>query len=141
MRDRHHSFTTRTADDPDAEPLEPVSFDIDGERFTCRADLPGTLLFEHFARLGGGVVMSAGALLSFFEQAMEPAEYERFRKFCDDPDRDVDAQLLGDIYTHLLTEYNTLRPTKRPSRSSRGRSSTAPTSTGASSSPGSDGET
>lgn len=117
------SFKTKTGE------MEPVEFDIDGETFVCKPDIPGTALLE-FTQ--GMSVRHDGtqsdAILNLLTTAMEEAEYERFRKFADDPANRVDVDILIGVSQYIVGEYGRTRPTKPSGDSSPGRETTGTTS-------------
>jgi len=132
---RHRSFTTKGK-----AQKEPVTFDLDGELFTCRAQVPGTVMLEHVSRLSDGQT-AAAELLAIWrdvfsherdeddegEEIEGTSEHERFRAYVDSPDNEVDVQDLGAILTFVLEELSG-RPTPASSPSGRGRSTTGGTS-------------
>lgn len=131
---RHRSFTTGN------NPSEPVTFDIDGETFTCVDSMPGSVLLEHTRRLtSDDVSVATGELLDMWSDVLddEPgtdehgnptvSEHDRFRTFIDDPARRVDVQLLGQILQYVLGEL-ARRPTDAPSPSAPGQSPNGATS-------------
>lgn len=117
------SFTTKK------EELEPVEFDIDGEGFICKPDIPGTALLE-FTQ--GMSVRHDGtqseAIINLLKTAMEEPEYERFRKFVDDPANHVDVDILIGVSQYLVREYGRTRPTKPSGASTPGRAATGTSS-------------
>lgn len=128
---RHRSFTGQDPDEPDAEPL---TFSVDGEEFEAESDMPGSVFIGHLAGLmSGNIATQAAAYMPFLQDALGPDEYQRFRKFVDDPERSIRFTTITEIIYWLVGEYDHGRPTKRPSRSRRGRSTTGPTSAGDSS--------
>ena len=126
---RHRSFSTKGKGK-----LSPVTFDLDGTTFTCRAQVPGTVLLEHVERLSDGKT-AAAELLTIWRDVFDEEEHESFRAYVDDPDNLVDVQDLGEILTYVLGELSG-RPTDASSPSSRGRSTTGSTSRSASSGSG-----
>ena len=113
------------------QPADPFPFSIDDEVFYCRPTITG-MAFIKYSRLtvdpGGGLI-SKGELENFFADAMESAEHERFRKYVDDPGRNVDLSVLGQIFISLLGRFGTgpeerSRPTEPPKQSQRGRGRT-----------------
>lgn len=114
---------------PKKKALDPVEFDIDGEGFVCKPNIPGTALLEFTA---GMTVRHDGtqseAILGLFQTAMEGAEYERFRKFVDDEKNGVDVDTLISITQYLVGEYGRDRPTKRSRGSTPGPSTTGTSS-------------
>lgn len=118
---RHRSFTTKGK-----ASKEPVTFDLNDERFTCHAQVPGSVLLEHVRRLSDGET-AAAELLTIWQDVFDDAEHARFRAYIDSPDNEVDVQDLGAILSFVLEEFSG-RPTPAPSRSPRGRSTTGATS-------------
>ncbi len=53
-------------------------------------------------------------MIAFFGEVMEADEHERFVKYVDDPGRNVDLQLLGEILQWLVGQY-AQRPPSPPS--------------------------
>lgn len=122
---KHRTFTTEAE-----ESAEPITFDIDGEVFTCKGFVPGTVLIEYGALLlSGEISIAASALLSFYSRVMEDGEAKRFMAFVEDPARKVDVQLLGRIMQFLLEEYGGL-PFGRSQASEPGSATAGTTSTG-----------
>lgn len=102
-------FTTQ------ATRTEPISFELNGEVFQCRPEVPGTLLLEYAAMAGqNDGAVAAKVILDFFQAVMEDEEHARFRKFTDSVDTVVDVATLGDILGWLVEQYSA-RPTKPPS--------------------------
>lgn len=104
----HKSFSTK--------PREPVTFDIDGERFTCHDQIPVTSLLDYASRLmpdasSQEVRFTASDVLDFFKLVMPEDEHERFMKFIDDPVRNVDLDTLGELLIFLVEAYGG-RPTQ-----------------------------
>lgn len=115
------------------EPRE-VWFEIEdtsgyAERFDCRPAVPGSLLWDHQALLAKGGYVAVEAMRALFVDAMEPPEYERFRKFVDDPHREIESDTLSDAWLYLLGVYARERPTVPSSASTPGSGETGPTST------------
>lgn len=147
---RHLSFT---AAPPPPEDQPPVTFDIDGETFTCRRFVPGSVIVEHEARLASPMQhVSAAELLAMWGRILPtevpedliaerddkgrpldddgqviPTEHERFLAFINDPDRRVDVQLIGEMLMGVVGQL-AVRPTDAPSASSRSRRPTGATS-------------
>lgn len=120
-RTRHRSFTTKGTG-----ATEPVTFDLDGELFTCRAQVPGTVLLEHVERLSDGAT-AAAELLAIWPDVFDGDEHARFRAYVDHPDNEVSVQVLGELLAFVLGELAG-RPTTERSPSPRGRSQTGATS-------------
>lgn len=109
---RHKSFGSVN---PYAE-SEPVTFDLYGETFTCRAAVQGRTLLA-FGR--DSKEDPSEAVLRFFETVMPEGEFERFEELIDSDDKIVDATTLGEIAGFLVGEY-TARPTGSSESSSSG---------------------
>lgn len=93
-----------------AEPIEVV---IEGEAFAFIPAMPWTTVHKHLSTLSDirPFVSNDGAeeFWAFWNDAMvDDAEYERFRKYVDDPTRRVNAALLTRIANDLLAEYTGL---------------------------------
>lgn len=107
---RHRSFTTKGK----ATSSQPVTFDLNDEAtFTCRAQVPGTVLLAHVERLSDGAT-AAAELLAIWRDVFDDDEHERFREYVDSPDNEVDVQDLGEVLTFVLGELSG-RPTTTPS--------------------------
>lgn len=111
----------------------PITFALNGEEFTCRSAMPGTMLLDFVRRADsdqGG--MAADAVIDFLSKSLEEGDAERFQTMINDPDVIVQVETLGEIVGWLVEQY-TARPTKARTRSSNGRSSGGRTSTATSS--------
>lgn len=99
--------------------FEPIEFDLNDQTFKCRPALQGATLLEFVSKADGeSGGAAAGALYGFFQDAMEEAEYKRFRDYLNSPDLIIEMDTIGEIATWLVEEY-TARPTQ-PSESSDG---------------------
>lgn len=100
---RHKSFG---ATNPYID-VEPVTFDLYGEVFTCKPAVQGAVLL----RFGKDTKDNpAEAVMSFFELCMPEEEFARFEELIESDDKIVDATTLGEIAGYLASEY-TARPT------------------------------
>ncbi len=107
---------------------EAVTFKLDGDLFTCYSVIPGSALLEFVSDADSGEGGRASeSILRFFKAAMVEEEYERFSKFIKRTDRVTPLETLASISTWLVEVYSE-RPTKLPSASPDGISSTALTS-------------
>lgn len=140
---RKRSFTASSAS-PSVNPLEGVTFDVDGEEFACEgrmsyletsdmarriSDLPTTDLDDLRAVDPAQAASVIGAMSQTLLLALGEAEYARFRKFCRDhatPDELV-VQVLQFINGAVqdAVEEETGRPTGSSPRSPNGRAETA----------------
>lgn len=121
----------------DTAALEPVTFRLDGQTFTCRPALPGSTLLSFVAAADSGEGGRASSSIpQLFSHAMEPAEYERFTTFIERSDRIVPIDTLAEIAAWLVEVYSE-RPTQPPTGSPNGTSTTAPTAEAVASSTGS----
>jgi hypothetical protein len=111
-----------------AADIEPVSFALLGEEFQCRPAIPGSTLLNFVAKAdGANTSAAAGSIFAFFESALTPDDYIRFRALVDSPERIVPMDTLSEIVGWLVEQY-TERPTKRQSPSPDGQSPTGLTS-------------
>lgn len=97
--------------------LEPITFTLDEETFTCLPAVQGLVILRFVADADsddGG--RAASAIYEFFKSAMPAEEYKRFEAQITSPDRIYDLEKLTEI-AGWLTEQYTARPT-RPSESS-----------------------
>lgn len=117
---RHKSFAS---ENPYAE-AEPVTFDLYGETFTCKAAIQGRTLLQFGKETQDDPNL---AVLRFFETVMDPEDFSRFEEILDSEDKIVDAHMLGEIAGFLVGEYST-RPTVPSSSSSTGPAATGRTS-------------
>lgn len=118
----------------DTSIFEAVTFRLDGETFTCYSVLPGSALLEFVSDADSGEGGRASeSVLRFFKAAMTDEEYERFAKFIKRSDRVTPLEVLAEISTWLVEVYSE-RPTRLPSDSPDGTSTTLPTSEAPSSS-------
>jgi len=109
--------------------FDPIEFELNDQTFSCKPALQGAVLLEFVSKAdseNGGA--AAGALYSFFEDAMEPNEYVRFMDYLKSPDVIIDMETIGDIAGWLVEQY-TARPTQGPALSATGPSSPGTTST------------
>lgn len=101
--------------------FEPLEFELNGEHFSCKPAVQGSVLLE-FVRDAAGEdgADSARALYNFLESSMETAEYERLSTLLHDPEVIIDIALIGEIVSWLVEEYSE-RPTTPPEDSSNGQ--------------------
>ena len=113
---RHKSFKVQDLDD-----LEPLSFDLGGEEFTCYPAVQGKVILDIMKIAAEGDedtrgVLMAVSVLDFFEKVMPPEEYERLGKLMEDPKRIVELDVMSEIMSWLIEEYSG-RPTEPSSDS------------------------
>lgn len=122
---RHKDFSGGT----NIDEFEPLTFTLNGEKFTCVPAIQGSVILEFVANADGDSGGSAAkALYKFFEDCMEPEEYQRFDALLRNPKVIIDMSLIGEIASWLVEEY-TNRPTKQPESSSSGLTTSGLTST------------
>lgn len=113
MTNRHKDFGRPVKQDE----LEPVSFDLYDETFNCYKQIHGVTLLTFVKRASSDDGKEAtDALLSIFERVMPNEEYERFVALCDDPEKVVPVETLGEIIGWLMEVYSE-RPTEQPKNS------------------------
>lgn len=121
----HRSFT-RTPRSQYEQP-EPVTFDLDGEKFTCREALDAAAMYE----LGRRDLPATVAAVSFVKLCLvDDDEAARFEAalYAGRDESVVDEELLREIVRHVVGSL-TARPTMRSSGSAGGPPTTTDTST------------
>jgi hypothetical protein len=128
---RHKDFGGGT----DITDYEPLSFSLVGENFEVAPAVQGHVLLNFVANASGDDGGAAAqALDQFFMKIMNSEEFARFKEHLDNPRVIIDMEKLGEIAGWLVEEYTT-RPTRPPTSSADGESTTGTTSTVAQSSP------
>lgn len=110
---RHKDFGSGA----DPAELEPITFTLDGQTFTCHAVVQGFTLLRFVADADsedGG--RAAAAIYNFFKNVMSTEEYTRLEALLTTPEKYFDIDKLGEIVAWLSSEYAS-RPTQ-PSESS-----------------------
>jgi len=99
---------------------EKISFKLYNEEFECVSALPGATLLK-FASVSSSEdgAESATAINYFFEKALLPESYERFQVICEDPDRLITVETLGNVIEFVI-EAMSDRPTQGSELSSNG---------------------
>lgn len=108
--------------------FEPIEFELNDQTFVCKPALQGAVLLEFVSNAdseSGGA--QAGALYKFFQDCMEPAEYERFQAYLNQPNLIIEMTTIGEIASWLIEEY-TARPTQPSESSAPGPSNVGHTS-------------
>jgi hypothetical protein len=112
------SFHTSTA-------TKPIEFDIDGEVFHCNGEMAAGVLMR-FADMAIGDEdeddpqrgrAALAVVRDFFKAALTTKDRKRFFDLLEDPDRNVNINMLISIANWLGQEY-TARPTGTPSSAS-----------------------
>jgi len=122
---RHRTFTSAAPTQTD-----PVTFDLNGHVFTCKAALPGAVLLDFVAEADSGDGGRAAAVLvTFIETALIPDDVDQFRFVVRDAETAIPVETIGEIASYLVEEYAG-RPTTPPdssgaTRTKSGRGSTA----------------
>jgi hypothetical protein len=107
---------------------EPILFDINGDEFECRSQIPGFVLLDLMQALDSDSdSMQVQGFKDLFAASMETEEHERFVKYVNEPSSNVGPDTLIDLGKWLAGEY-VKRPTTPPVGSARGRSKTRTTS-------------
>lgn len=111
----HRSFSRTPRTEPEGPP---VSFDLDGEKFTCRDLLDAAAMYE----LGRRDLPANVAAVSFVKLCLvDDAEAERFERalYAGRDNAYVDEEVLREIVKHVVQSMST-RPTRRSSGSAGG---------------------
>lgn len=105
-----------------------VSFDLNGETFSCRPAIPGAKMLDFVKQADGeNGAAAAEALLSFLREVLLEEDWDRFEEMVNDSEVIVEVETLGEITGWLVEQYAE-RPTKERSRSASGRSTAGRTS-------------
>lgn len=108
MTKRHRSFGVKKREELPEDEI--ITFDIDGEDFTARPDIPGAVILDFVAAADAGPGKAAAKIMEFFERALDQENHKRFEAKVNDPDVIVEMETLSDIVAYLIEEY-TSRPT------------------------------
>lgn len=103
----------------------PFLIDIDGEQFTCRGAVSGGLLLKLISRFSGfgekddeevdpenpdinsvDLAEMDNLIRDFFTIAIVREDQDRFFEFIDDPDQEIEIEMLTDIMTWLVGIYS-----------------------------------
>ena len=96
------------------EKLEPISFKLNDEEFSCVKALPGKVLLEMVARSSSeNPADQANMVTEFFSHALTDESLERFNALIEDKERVVSAETLGEITGWLVEQYGE-RPNPQP---------------------------
>jgi len=106
---------------PAHEETDNVEFQLYGEMFSCRPNVPGKLMLEFAKRTSDDSNTSENAtvLLDFFSAVLYPESHERFDAMISDPDKAVSLESLMEIVSWLMETYGN-RPTELSEPSSTG---------------------
>jgi hypothetical protein len=100
--------------------VEPLSFKIYNEEFSCIPSSPGkTLLSFAEASDSENGADSAKAITTFFKKVLIPESWDRFEILAEDPDRLVTVETLAEIIGWIVESYSD-RPTQGSGVSSIG---------------------
>jgi hypothetical protein len=122
--ERHKDFE----DGIDIDEFEPLYFTLSKQRFDLKPAIQGSVLLKFVAAGGsddGGA--AAAALYDFFKECMETPEYDRFTALLNDPKKIFNMEKIGEIAGWMVEEY-AARPTKPPTNSASGQSTSGPLS-------------
>lgn len=120
----------------DAQPKEVIEFDLefkthflkedgsteiirDTETFTCIDDIPGGVMTDFSEYVSRSEIGGLAGMLKVIEGVLIDEDVPRFRAVIHSKEKIVNLDTLGDILEWVIEQYAD-RPTKRPSRSSRG---------------------
>ena len=103
----------------DLASAEPITFKLHGEEFACKKAVQGKTLLA-LVRTASDPVLGSEAITKFFDTVLEDESRVRFDALCNDPEKIVTVETLGEITGWLLSEYSD-RPTSRPEVSPTGQ--------------------
>lgn len=104
---------------PAQDAVEPISFKLHGQDFSCRAAVQGRLLLKLVASANDPIA-GAESINAFFKMVLLEESYDRFEALCNDTDTIVSVETLGEIVGWLVEQYSD-RPTSRPEVSPSGQ--------------------
>lgn len=116
-----------TLDETDEE-IEPITFSLGGETFTCRDQLAAAA-----SRQIGGPEVTLSQAIRFVERCVATADRARFSALLDSDEVEIPASKIVEVFIWLAEVYSG-RPTQPPVASSNGRATTTESSKDASSS-------
>lgn len=109
---RHRSFSVKSSQkDSNANPVEPITFDLLDKTFTAKPVLQGIVLLEFLESAVDGDVKSIIAFKTILKEALGEEEYARFYDTLKNAEDEVDLAVLAEIVTFLVEEYSS-RPTE-----------------------------
>jgi hypothetical protein len=86
--------------------LEPVTFKLHGEEFTCVTQMQGKVLLDLVADSSSeDPIKAAATLTKLFETVLLEESYERFEKLINDKHKIVPVDTLAEIVSWLIEEY------------------------------------
>ena len=106
---------------PVAPEAEKVEFELCGDTFSFRPQIPGKTMLDFARRTSddSNASENAGVLLDFFQSVMYPESHARFDVLISDPDKAISLESLMEIVSWLMETYGS-RPTERSEPSSTG---------------------
>jgi hypothetical protein len=100
-----------------SENLEPISFKLWDEEFTCVPELQGKVLLDMVANVSvdedSDPSKQAKSINEFFSTVLSVESEKRFNTLLTDKEKIVSVDTLGEIVGWLVEQY-TNRPTERP---------------------------
>lgn len=100
---RHRSFSPKVEG-------EPITFDLYGQTFTARPEIPGALILDFASSGGNEGASNVSAITDFFKSTLLADDFVRFDKLIHDPETLVTLTTLTDIIEFLVEEYSDGRP-------------------------------
>jgi hypothetical protein len=86
--------------------VEPVTFKIHGEEFSCRPELQGKALLDLVAQSSSeDPAQAAKTIGNFFENVLLDESYSRFNSLLTSPDKIVSVETLAEISGWLVEVY------------------------------------
>jgi hypothetical protein len=94
--------------------VEPVTFKIHGEEFSCRPELQGKALLDLVAQSSSeDPAQAAKTIGNFFKNVLLDESYSRFNSLLTSPDKIVSVETLAEISGWLVEVYAG-RPEEEP---------------------------
>jgi hypothetical protein len=87
--------------------VEPVTFKLHGEEFTCVKQLQGRVLLDIVAQSGSDdPAQTANTLTQFFSNVLLEESLTRFNALINDREKIVSVETLAEIVAWLIEEYS-----------------------------------
>lgn len=105
------SFVSKKKDNKNQEPVEPIVFELEDQKFEAYGQVPGAVLLEFLSRSDGESSDISRAILYYLKESMDKENYKRFMALVHDPEILIDIETLSEIVGHLISERSAERPT------------------------------
>lgn len=119
VRRKKFSSTKRVGTD------DVVILEVNDQEFRCKSRIPGMVLVDFISQMDEDDPKSMGdSLKGFFNEALLPAELDRFNEYIRLPENDIDLEMLAEMAGWLAEQFSGEAPTGPSSASSGGPEAT-----------------